>query len=282
MKFGKNVLFWTGIYAGSGLIFGRGRIVVVDTQMRRDQASLMVELMKLHRLNPKNVKHIINTHSDLDHVGGNAELKRLTGAKILAHVKDVPKIESVEERVAGQTKFMAARNEPQEPCKVDTLIEDDTELRLGRMTLRILWTPGHTPGSICVYEEDSGCLFTGDTVLGLGRPYAAPLIRLSSKAIIESLKRLAGLRISWLLPGHGDPVKDGRRRITDSIRETEQLPQRILRLLEDRPHTSSEISEELLVWPQTVDTILLELEKQGKVQRIEKETPQLTRTWTAI
>jgi len=280
MKFGRNVLFWTGMYAGSGLVFVRGRIVVVDTQMRRDQASLMVELMKLHRLNPKNVKYVINTHSDLDHVNGNAELKRLSGAKILAHAEDAPRIESAEQRAMGQPKFMAARNEPFEPCKVDTVIKDDTELHLGGIALRILWTPGHTPGSICVYDERSGCLFTGDTVLGSGRSYEVPLIRLSSKAMVESLKRLEGLRISWLLPGHGDPVKDGRKRIADSIKAIEQIPKRILSMLEERARSSSELSEELLVWPQTVDTVLLELEKQSRVRRIEKETPQLTRTWT--
>jgi hydroxyacylglutathione hydrolase len=169
LKIGNNVLFWSGIQAGSGLIFSRNNIVVVDTQTRPDQAALMVELIELHGLNPKDVRYIINTHSDHDHSGGNAELKRATGAKLVAHTKDALYIENGEEEMKrhlrSSSKFRVEQSGPFESCQVDVKVEGDMDLTVGDLTLKILHTPGHTNGSICVYYKDSKVLFSGDTVI---------------------------------------------------------------------------------------------------------------------
>jgi glyoxylase-like metal-dependent hydrolase (beta-lactamase superfamily II) len=280
MKIGDNILFWQGINAGSGLLFTKKNIIIVDAQMRKDQAELMVELMELYGLNLKNVKYIVNTHRDLDHMGGNAWLQKLVGGKIVAHVDEVKTIENPEQAALAQTRFMAARNEPFGTCKVEVVVTKDTVLDAGDLTVNLIHTPGHTSGSICVYHEGSKALFSGDTVLGWGKPYSVPLLRMDSEVMLASLERLNRLDIKWILPGHGDVVQGGNERIDKFIAELKALPNKVLELLRKRPCTSAEVSEELVIWPQTAETILKELEKKGKIRKTEKQVSTVSVSWT--
>ena len=281
MKIGNNILFWQGIYAGSGVVFGKKDSIIIDTQMRKDQANLILELMKLYGLYPKNVRYIIDTHMDLDHTGGNAWLKKATGAKIVAHTDDARVAENPEKAAASQARFAAARNEPFEPCKVEVEIKEDTVLEVGDLTLDIIHTPGHTSGSICVYHKDSKALFSGDTVLGYGRPYKVPLVRMDMETMLHSLEKLSKLNIEWILPGHGDVVHGGNKRLNEFIKDLKDLPSKVLESLKEKPNTPAGISEELLIWPQTAETVLRELDKAGKIRKVENQVSTVSTAWVA-
>jgi glyoxylase-like metal-dependent hydrolase (beta-lactamase superfamily II) len=82
---------------------------------------------------------IVNTHRHADHVAGSAELKRLTGAKILMHALDADAVPETDVRLSG-----------------------GEEVRVGDLSFRVIHTPGHTPGGICLVTERH--LFTGDTL----------------------------------------------------------------------------------------------------------------------
>ena len=286
MRIGKNILFWTGMRSGSGVIFRGNDIVIVDSQMRKDQATLMLELMELYGLNSKNIKYVINSHGDPDHVGGNAELLRATKAKLVAHTLDADIIEDPGKRPMGGSPFTAAREGPREGCKVDVKIKGNDEiLKVGALSLRLILTPGHTSGSMSIYDEESKALFTGDLVLGSGYDcYSVPMVRAGIETVIRSLEKLSVLNVEWLLPGHGDVIYGARtvnERIKGHIRELNRLPNRIMKILGEKASTVAEVSDELLVWPQTVEKVLSNLEKEGKIQKVEEKTTTTTSKWKA-
>lgn len=86
------------------------------------------------------LEYILNTHFHLDHTGATAELRSLSQAKVVMHAEDVPLF-------GGQ---------------VDGIVHDGDLLSLGDLELRVIHTPGHTPGGVCFYVQDT--LFTGDTL----------------------------------------------------------------------------------------------------------------------
>ena len=102
------------------------------------------------------IKYIFNSHGHPDHTCGNARMKELTGAEIVMHAADDEMFNGPEGvRMALQWGF-----KPSPPA--DVKIQGDEQLKVGRLTLDLIHTPGHSPGGICLMAR--GNLFTGDTV----------------------------------------------------------------------------------------------------------------------
>ncbi|MFC1867732.1 MBL fold metallo-hydrolase [Thermodesulfobacteriota bacterium] len=103
-----------------------------------------------------NLLYIINSHGHPDHSCGNAKVKELTGAEIIMHEQDDKMFNSPEGQVmARQMGF------PLSP-PADRFVKDDDEITAGDVTLKVIHTPGHSPGGICLLGD--GNLFTGDTL----------------------------------------------------------------------------------------------------------------------
>ncbi len=141
------------------------------------------------------VKYIVNTHGHPDHTTGNRILKEATGALILIHELDAPKLTN-----ASQNLSMLFGLRVTSPPADQTLREGDV-IRVGRVELKVLHTPGHSKGSISLLGED--VVFTGDTLFAgsIGR-YDFP--DASLREIMSSIKRLATLPDHMkVYPGHG-------------------------------------------------------------------------------
>jgi glyoxylase-like metal-dependent hydrolase (beta-lactamase superfamily II) len=163
----------------------------------------------------RDLRRIIFTHQDLDHVGSGAALVRQSGAQVLAHSADAPYIERRLRPLKPSPEMIEQRPqirevmERLEPVSVDEQLENDTRLELAGGT-RVIFTPGHTPGHISLYLERSKILIAGDAVtaerghLNGPNPLATPDI----PTAIESLKRLADLDVDTIICYHGGVVSD--------------------------------------------------------------------------
>lgn len=106
-------------------------------------------------------KSILHTHTHIDHVGATAELQRTAGAAARIHEGD-----SFLYSILPVQAAMLGMGAPPETAELDTFLKDDETIRAGAIDLRVIHTPGHTPGSCC-FEVRAGevvTLFAGDTL----------------------------------------------------------------------------------------------------------------------
>lgn len=142
------------------------------------------------------VRYIINTHGHLDHTAGNGIAKRLTGAPILIHEYDTPMLTDPTRNLSMAFGLRSISMPP-----ADRTLRDGDIVRIGEATLRILHTPGHSRGSICILRPDA--VFTGDTLFAgsIGR---TDLPSSSYEEIMLSIRKLAELPDHTVIyPGHG-------------------------------------------------------------------------------
>jgi len=148
------------------------------------------------------LKLIVSSHGHWDHIGDNAAVAKHTGADVGAHPLD-------HDRLIHPSTNAPFDIPPSVPA-VD--LAEGGEVRFGAIRLRVLHTPGHTEGSVCLYEPDEGLLFSGDTLFagGWGRvdlPGGDP------DAMVASLGRFLDLEDGvHVFPGHGPETTIGRER----------------------------------------------------------------------
>ena len=130
---------------------GSGECMVIDPGAEGE-----LILAEVHRLG-LSVMHIANTHGHVDHTGAVAVVKEATGAEYAVNTGDVPLLESsLASPIVGM--FPDFRQPPQP----DRELKDGETIHVGGLEFKVLETPGHTPGSVCIYGQ--GVVFTGDTL----------------------------------------------------------------------------------------------------------------------
>jgi hydroxyacylglutathione hydrolase len=102
------------------------------------------------------VKYILNTHGHFDHVGGNQKMKDATGADILIHALDAPMLGMLSS--FGASFGLNVDNSP----PADRTIDEGDKITFGDITLKVIHTPGHSPGGVSFYTD--GIVFVGDTL----------------------------------------------------------------------------------------------------------------------
>lgn len=156
------------------------------------------------------LKQILITHAHIDHVGGAVKLKRLTGAPILLNENDLPLLKMMDQQAAW---LGVATPEVAAP---DASLADGLQVGLERYPARVLHTPGHTQGSVCLHFEPLKMILAGDTLFAgsIGR---TDLPGGNSRQIIESIESqlLALPDETRVLPGHGPATTIGAERNTN-------------------------------------------------------------------
>jgi glyoxylase-like metal-dependent hydrolase (beta-lactamase superfamily II) len=140
------------------------------------------------------INYIVNTHGHVDHISGNTDMKRATGAKIIIHEDDAVMLTNTPTMIL---KMFGAK--PSAPA--DILVKEGDIISIGNIELRVIHTPGHSPGSICLYTP--GYVFTGDTLFveAVGRTdLPGGSWQELYQAVTEKLFTLPGDTI--VLPGH--------------------------------------------------------------------------------
>ncbi len=151
-------------------------------------------------------KYILLTHGHFDHVFELEDMKEAVGTESYIHREDLQTIETLWD--SGLSIFGIKMSKP----RVDRCFDGEPSFSIGSQIVRVIHTPGHTPGSVCYFLPESNILFTGDTLFqgSIGR---TDLPGGDSSAMEKSLKRLLSLGEDVVIyPGHGSKTTMERER----------------------------------------------------------------------
>ena len=161
----------------------------------------------------RDLRRIIFTHQDLDHVGSGAALVRQSGATVFAHPADAPHIDGTLKPLKPSPEMLEQRPQMREalerlePVRVDEQVDDGDRLDLAGST-RVIFTPGHTPGHLSLYLERPKVLVAGDALTAEGGLLNGPNppLTLDVREAARSVRRLADLEIATIVCYHGGVV----------------------------------------------------------------------------
>ncbi len=171
---------------------------LIDAGIGQDHERIMAEVASI--IDPHRIQTVAITHEHLDHVNGLPAWQQL-GAKIATSAPCADKL------LAGHDPTSAMFGHDIPRLEVDTVLQDEDDVMLGGHPVRALWTPGHSPGSMCYWHADSGTLFSGDTVFAQGGIGRFDFPDGDVRRLAESILRLEALPTQALHCGHGPSVE---------------------------------------------------------------------------
>jgi len=204
----------------SYLILGDKMNVLIDPGINQNFEILKKDLRDIG-LDMESLNMIINTHEHVDHFGANLYLQEKV--PVITHRNAATKIVSADDEVL----LCRAHGHDPHGYHVHMWLENMNVMDLGRWFLKIFHTPGHTSGSLCVYEPRKRILISGDTVFARGT-----ISNISSSGsygeYINSLARLNTMKIDLLLPGHGKISSSVEDDIDKAIRNATRKHEKFL------------------------------------------------------
>ena len=170
----------------------------------RTEAEEIIQVIEKNRFT---VKNIINTHGHPDHTCGNGLVKHLLNAPITIHKNDAYMIGTLGKQLAQV--FNLKNHSP----PADILLNEGDTLKLGKEELKVIHTPGHSPGSICLKGNEN--VFTGDTLFegSIGRTDFPESSEEQMRNSLQKLKKLADDLNAY--PGHGSATTIGKEKRTN-------------------------------------------------------------------
>jgi endoribonuclease LACTB2 len=176
-------------------VIGGDEVIVIDPASPYEEEQARLDQI----LEKRKVREIWLTHLHRDHVSGATHLKQKRGVKIAAHPITKKDLEGF--------------------VDVDRTFAENERLQLDGKpgwSLRVLHTPGHARGHVCIFEEKNGSLITGDLMAGLGTVVIDPPEG-HMATYLESLRRMHALNVSALFPAHGPVMGNAKTRIQEYL-----------------------------------------------------------------
>jgi glyoxylase-like metal-dependent hydrolase (beta-lactamase superfamily II) len=217
----------------------------------------------------KEISQILVTHVHPDHYGMAGRIKKLSGASLAMHHLEEEFINSryvsMEGLINQIDRLLEANGVPLKminslsyatvgleryvvTAHPDITLHDGETVTTGEFNFRVIWTPGHSSGHICLYEPEKKIFLSGDHVL----PSITPNISVHPQAIenplgryLNSLKELKRLEVALALPGHENPFTGFRKRLEEILQHHEHRNGEILAALGNRPGTSFQVAQQV-------------------------------------
>ena len=191
-----------------------GSLTLVDTGLKRAHKKVLAALAELGKA-PEDVQRIVLTHGHNDHAGGLAGVAKATGADVLAHDREATYIRTgtTPQLDPGHTKgrLLNRVRGGFEGVEVARTFQDGELLPIGG-GLRIVHTPGHTPGHVSLLHEPTRVLITGDSIFNVrGLRYSPATFCTDVRLSRETADRLADLEYDTAAFTHGEHIAGGGR-----------------------------------------------------------------------
>jgi len=191
---------------------------IIDTGTGFNTRMILETIQSIVKLN--RIQQILLTHEHYDHVGGVKNIIQASKgkAKIFAHKDVVSKLKE------GKSTFAEMLGGVMPKLKVNVPLSDREQIIIGDQPFEVLFTPGHSIGSLCFYSKKSQILFSGDTIFahgGFGR-YDFP--GGDFNLLLNSIEQLAVIDIKNLYPGHGPIIEQqGKSHILKTLHNIRSL-----------------------------------------------------------
>jgi len=262
-------------YVNTYLIQGDNEYLLIDTGWNTEEAfdSLKKQLADIG-IGFGDITQIVVTHRHPDHYGLAAKLKRFSQAKLAFHYleKDFIKLryKNVNEFIHQMEQWLYINEVPADemstlratalgskrlitPASPDVTFRGGETLSTGLFSFKVLWTPGHSVGHICLCEPAKKVLISGDHILPNITPNISLYPQSSSNPLgdyLNSLNALKQLEVNLILPGHENPFTGLQPRIEELIQHHKQRKSEILETLKAKPKTTYQISTEITWIPE--------------------------------
>lgn len=251
---------------------GGGRWALVDTgAATRESSDALRGVLDAIGVAPGALRWIVGTHHHPDHFGASAALQDEWGAEVLLHPAELERIEYslsagpedmvVHSRRHGMPIPPGPVDAPR-PAEVwanvfrptrriDRFLADGEVLELGRRRLRVVLTPGHTPGHCCLLDLDDGLLFVGDHLLPKITPHVGVYAtgpRNPLGDFLGSQAKVARLEVSLVCPAHGGTYRDHRHRSRQIVAHHEYRLREMLDVVRAGPATACDVARHAFSW----------------------------------
>ena len=219
--------------ANTYLIEAPKGLVLVDTGLPGSQKGILKAISKIGRT-PSDLKLVLLTHRHLDHIGSGAVLKKQTGAKLASHpfekpyaagtlviqapnawslygrlVRKLTTLEYYSLKLLRIIKFQVAH--------VDLAADEESVLDGTGLDGSVVWTPGHTKGSISLFLNQPSIAFVGDLLRSRRGRLVEPLLMENIPQTQASVKRILDLGPELICPGHGKPLPASRVKMKEHV-----------------------------------------------------------------
>lgn len=240
------------VYSTNIYLIGQKKLVMVDLGdgTERHVRALFQYLLELG--SEYQIEQAVISHSHIGHFGGLRWMQETIGPNFRAH----PAALTMLDKKGGKGLVRP--------------LEDEEVLEADGIKLEVLFTPGHTPDSLCLYHREAGALFSADTILGGSTTTIEDL-----SAFMNSMERLYQLQPRVIYSAHGKVIEDGAQAILEYIEHRIQREQQIIEQLQKSPKSAQRLVQILYAdvdkrlhraARRNVSQHLQKLEREGRVR----------------